>query len=239
MSNSHIRSGILLLSLFLQILSASGQARAYLFPGIGSDERIFEQITLNGHYELVHISYPVPARNATMREYAAELGKQIDTSRKYILIGVSIGGMLCTELADLLKPEKVIIISSAKCRQELPFRYRFQKAIPLNKLTPKGLIKLGAKILQPVVEPDRNKRKETFKSMLRSKNKTYLKRSVNMIINWSRKSYDQRIIHIHGTKDHTLPLRHVKADHIIQNGSHMIALTKGEEINQLLLSLIE
>lgn len=154
-------------------------------------------------------------------------------------MGTSLGGMLATEMTDFLKPEKTIIISSAKCRKELPHRYRFQRAIPLHKLVPKGMMKWGAKIMQPIVEPDRNKEKEIFKSMLEDKDKRFVKRSVNMIINWGRDSYDERIIHIHGDKDNTLPIKKVKYDYLIKDGSHMMTLTRGKELSGLIFEILE
>lgn len=210
----------------------------YLFPGQGSDERIFSKITPNPHFRIAHVAYPIPERGATMKDYAHVLSKQIDTSEKYIFIGVSLGGMICSELADFLTPEKIIIISSAKCRKELPFRYRFQKAVPLNKIIPKRLIKWGAQLLQPIVEPDRKKNKEVFKSMLKNKSPKYYKRTVNMIINWNRENSNDTIIHIHGTNDHTIPMRNIKANYKIDKGSHMMTLTRGEEINDLILSIL-
>jgi len=234
-----MRTTITLVFLMLLLRLWSGtKTHVYLFPGLGSDERIFEKINLDSSYILVNIRYPVPAKGSTMKEYARTLIPQIDTSTNYLFIGVSIGGMICVELAEVLKPGKVIIISSAKCRKELPFRYRFQSAIPLNKIIPKGIIKTGAKFLQPLVEPDRNKNKNTFKHMLRKKDKAYLKRSVDMIINWQRTEYNHTIVHIHGTKDHTLPIRQIKASHVIKKGSHMMALTRGEEMNVLILSIL-
>ncbi|MBL7919003.1 MAG: alpha/beta hydrolase [Bacteroidia bacterium] len=182
--------------------------------------------------------YPIPEKGATMKEYASLLRKQIDTTGAYSFIGVSLGGMLCSELTDILHPQKVIIISSAKCRKELPFRYRFQKSIPIYKLFPKGAIKFGARMLQPIVEPDRNKNKAIFKSMLKNKNAKFLKRSVNMIIRWDKRNYDSTIIHIHGTKDHTLPIRKTKPTIVIEKGSHMMTLTRGKEIEVLLNEIL-
>lgn len=92
--------------------------------------------------------------------------------------------------------------------------------------------------LQPIVEPDRNKEKVTFESMLQKKNKFYMKQSVNLIINWDRVTFSKNIIHIHGSNDHTLPIKNIKADFIIKNGSHMMTLTNGEEINMLIMSLL-
>lgn len=211
----------------------------YLFPGQGSDERIFEEIKLEPHYRIINVVYPVPEANTSLKDFALQIGKQVDTSRRYIFIGVSLGGMISSELAEMMKPEKVIIISSAKCRDELPLRYKFQKKIPVYKLVPKAMIKMGAQILQPIVEPDRKKNKDTFKSMLGKKDKLYLKRTVGMIINWEKKTYNNKIIHIHGTNDHTLPYRKVKANYKVNKGSHMMTLTKGQEINLLINKILQ
>jgi pimeloyl-ACP methyl ester carboxylesterase len=210
----------------------------YLFPGEGSDERIFSKIKFDTNFRVVHVTFPTPKAGATMSDYARVISSQIDTGGKYIFIGVSLGGMLCCELADYLEPEKIIIISSAKCRNELPFRYRFQSTVPINKLVPKGMIKSGARFLQPIVEPDRKLHEDVFNSMLKSKNPDYYKRTVDMILNWKRDKINHNIIHIHGTNDHTIPIRNVKADYKIADGSHMMTLTRGEEINKIIQSIL-
>jgi hypothetical protein len=229
---------VLSLSLLSTLSHSQNKTTIYLFHGQGSDERIFSALKPDSNFHIVNVIYPIPEKGTSLKEYAHILSKQVDTGSKYIFIGMSLGGMICCELADSMKPEKVIIISSAKYRSELPFRYRFQKTIPINAIVPAGLIKLGALILQPIVEPDRNKNKSTFKSMLKSKDPRYLKRTSNMIIHWDKKTYNPKIIHIHGTNDHTLPYRHVKAGHTIKNGSHMMTLTRGEEINALINSIL-
>jgi esterase/lipase len=210
----------------------------YYIPGQGADHRLFNNIELGENYEVRFVKYKIPNRGEKMEAYARRLATQIDTTQSFVLMGTSLGGMLATEMTDFLNPEKTIIISSAKCRKELPQRYRFQRAIPLHKLVPKGMMKWGAKIMQPIVEPDRNKEKETFKSMLEDKDKRFMKRSVNMIINWERESYDDKIIHIHGNKDNTLPIKKVKYDYLMEGGSHMMTLTRGKEMSELLKKIL-
>lgn len=230
-----------LLLIMALALNSFGQnnTKVYLLPGQGSDERLFSKIQLDSTFETVNIALPVPEKGMKMKEFAHIVSKQIDTTENFILIGTSMGGMVCCELAEFLKPEKVIIISSAKCRSELPFRYRFQHKIPLNKIVPKRLVKIGAQILQPIVEPDRKLHKDIFKSMLKAKTPFYYKWTVNMIINWEKETCNENIIHIHGTKDHTLPIRNIKANYIIDNGSHMMTLTRGEEINKLINEILK
>lgn len=231
------------LSLYIVILSCMmlrAQTTIYFFPGQGSNKRIFDSLEIDPSFNKVFIEYPVPKRGTSLKEFAKELSVQIDTTQPFILIGVSLGGMLCSEMNEYLHPQKVIIISSAKNRKELPFRYRFQRVIPLYAILPALLLKGGAKMMQPIVEPDRNKNKSTFKAMLNDKKPKYIKRTIRMIVNWKLRSNSEKIIHIHGTKDHTLPYRKIKTvDHTIKKGSHMMTLTRAKELSAVLKEILK
>ena len=211
----------------------------YLFPGQGSDERLFKHLELPAGYDTMHISYPVPEKGETLAAYALRFLEEIDTSSAYILMGVSLGGMICTELSDTLSPLHTILISSAKAVHELPGKYTFQKHMPLNRILPKRVIKGGARLLQGIVEPDRKQDKPTFKDMLKEKDPLYLKRTVDMIVNWDRLIYSDRIVHIHGDRDHTLPIKNVQPDYILDGGSHMMMLTRAAEINQIIAEILK
>lgn len=230
---------VLFISFFATITYAQ-KPTIYLFPGQGSDYRIFDSIQFDSSYAIVHIQYGIPPKGITLREFAYSLSSQIDTTNPVILIGVSMGGMICSELVSVLHPHKTILLSSAKCRNELPIRYRFQKYVPMYKIFPKRLLYWGALVLQPLVEPDRNVCKSTFKSMLSAKHPLYIKRTIGMITTWDKKICDSTsIIHIHGTNDHTLPIRNIKPQYTISNGSHMMTLTRGREIQTILKQLLE
>ncbi len=211
----------------------------YVFPGQGSDERLFSKLDLEDNFDVRHIVYPIPEKGETMQSFALKLVPQIDTTVPYFFLGTSLGGMLSVELTEILSPEKTIIISSAKSKQELPNRYGFMKKVPIYKLFRGRGLKTGARIMQPIVEPDRNTEKEIFKSMLRSKNPKYMKRTVAMIVEWERQKFSDKIVHIHGKKDHTLPFRNVKADFVVETGSHMMTLTRPQEIKTILAYILE
>jgi pimeloyl-ACP methyl ester carboxylesterase len=210
----------------------------YLFPGQGSDKRIFDSLTFDTSYSIVNIDYGMPPKGCSLHDFALLLSKQIDTTKPSILIGVSMGGMICSELSDIIPTEKVILISSAKFRDELPFGYRFQKYIPIYKVFPAPLLRIGALVAQPIVEPDRNTCKSTFRSMISAKKPQYIKRTIHMIITWDKKTYNPKIIHIHGSADNTLPIKHISPNYIITNGSHMMCLTRGGEINLLIQNIL-
>jgi esterase/lipase len=173
-----------------------------------------------------------------MQDYAKQLSEQIETKNKIILIGVSIGGMLASEISEIVDCERVIVISSAKTRLELPKMYRIFKNFQIQKAFPPAFLKRMAKILQPIVEPDQNKENAVFKEMLNDKSPLFLKRTVNMIVKWNRTENVKNIVHIHGDNDNTIRLKHVKADYVIKGGSHMMALTKGKEVSDLVNEIL-
>ncbi|MDZ4665586.1 MAG: alpha/beta hydrolase [Bacteroidota bacterium] len=219
---------------------AHSQTTIYFFAGQGSDKRIFDSLDIDPKFKKIFIEYPVPKRGTSLKQFAKELSVQIDTTQPFILLGVSLGGMICCEMTEYLHPQKVIIISSAKTRKELPFRYKFQRYIPLYAILPAIVLRGGAKLMQPIVEPDRNKNKKTFKAMLHDKKPKFIKRTIRMIVNWKKKESSTNIYHIHGTKDHTLPYRKLKnIDYTISKGSHMMTLTRAEEISKVFEQILE
>ena len=211
----------------------------YLFPGQGSDARLFKHLELPPGYDTVNISYPIPNKRESLHTFALRFIEQIDQSSPYILMGVSLGGMICTELTDTLAPLKTILISSAKGIHELPNRYTFAQNVPINRLIPKRITKGSARLLQGIVEPDRKYDKETFKDMLKKKDPLYMQRTVDMIVQWERVTYSPSIVHIHGNTDHTIPIKNVQYDYLVEEGSHMMMITKAREINLILAEILK
>lgn len=232
---------LLLTLAFVSMTKAEGSTKTkiYLIPGQGSDSRIYSNIQFPDNFETVHIKYELPAEGETMKSYAKKMAKQIPEEEGFIIIGVSLGGMIATEIAEIKSPNKVILISSAKNATELPARYNFQKNIPLYKMVGPKLSKSGAQFLQPIVEPDSKNEAATFQAMMEDKDPVFLKRTIQMIIEWDKQSNSCDIIHIHGNKDKTIPIKHVDYDYLVENGSHMMTLTRGDELSEILCEILE
>ncbi|MEX2483268.1 MAG: alpha/beta hydrolase [Brumimicrobium sp.] len=220
-------------------VNAQEKKNIYLFPGQGSDCRIFSKLEFDtNRFEVSCFDYGVPMKDESLEDFALRISKYIDTTREFVLIGVSLGGMLCTELAHQINPSKTIIISSAKTMHELPKKYTLQRQVNLYKVIPANWYKKGALFLQPIVEPDRRNEKSTFKAMLKKKSPLYFKRTVKMLVLWNRTSCTEEIIHIHGDKDHTIPLDNLKPSYIVKNGSHMMTLTRARDINKIIINTL-
>jgi len=196
----------------------------YLIPGQGGDERLFEKI----------IEFKNPDEDETMSQYARRLSAQIDTNMAFSLVGVSLGGMIAVEMSKFLEPEKLIIISSAKTKDELPPKIRWSKYLGLHKILGGNFYKRITNLGRPLFEPDSRKNQEVFTAMINDKDPLFMQRAVNCVLNWDNTEYRKDIIHIHGSKDHVIPIRNVKNPIRIENGSHMMVLTEGEKISKVL-----
>jgi hypothetical protein len=214
------------------------RTKVYLIPGQGFDYRVFNNLELTENFDTVYIHYVVPDKKSELKQYARILAQKIDTTEKFSLIGVSFGGMVCSEMCEFLNPEKVILISSAKARKEIPLGYKMFKYLPINLLIPGFLYKASGQILRPIFEPDEKLANGLFKDMLHSSNNQFMKQSTKMIINWNKKTFSDKIIHIHGTSDNTLPFRNIKTNYTINKGSHMMVFTRSEEINAIVNKIL-
>lgn len=207
--------------------------RVYLIPGQGADARLFKDLKLE-NCETTVLLFPVPEKNELLPDYAKRMAKQIDTTQKFSLVGVSMGGMVAIEMSKFIDPEKVVIISSAKGREELPARYRFMTHVPLYKMFPGKILKKLANVARPIVEPESKRNTPVFKAMIDAKDPKFMERSIHMIVNWKNNEAPSNVVHIHGTKDKTLPARNIKNAITVKGGGHMVTLIRAGEISTIL-----
>lgn len=215
-------------------IHAQSNKTIYLIPGTGADERLFQEISIDTH-QVVLLDYLLPEKKENFQSYVQRMAEQIDTTTDFSLVGVSLGGMIAVELSELLSPSETIIIASAKGRAELPQRYRMFRWLPLHRIIGGRTMKFGTKLGQPLFEPMKDEHQTLFKSMINQKEPYFMKSAVRWIVGWEREIYPDNIIHIHGRQDHTLPIKCVTTDHVL-DGGHMITLTHAAEVSELLNS---
>ena len=105
--------------------------KMYAIPGLGTTQELFINIRIK-NTEIIVLDWPIPSANDTMQSYAKKFLPLIDTSNPFYLMGVSFGGMICTELSKLISPVKTFLISTCKTRQELPWFIKTLKHIPIH-----------------------------------------------------------------------------------------------------------
>lgn len=204
----------------------------YILSGLGADERVFQRLDLSG-FTATFIKWIIPKDKETIENYATRLLDQI-TSKKPILIGLSFGGLIAVEIAKQIKTEKVILIASAKTKNEIPFYYRFAGQLGIHKLLPTRLLKSSNFITNWFFGTSSTFDKQLLKQILIDTDPTFLKWAIEKVVTWTNRTQTKNVFHIHGTSDKILPVNFVNCNLKIKNGGHLMTLNKADELNKIL-----
>lgn len=208
----------------------------YLFSGLGADERAFQKLDFTG-FQVNHISWIDPKEHEPLELYAARLKDQIRTPNP-ILVGLSFGGMVAIEVAKQIQTEKIILLSSAKTKSEIPFYFRFAGRLRLQRLIPVRFFKRSNAITNWFFGAESVFEKDLLKQILHDTDPRFLKWSLDKITRWSNETIPPNTFHIHGSKDRILPIRFVRGHIPINHGGHLMVLNRSAEINALLKELL-
>ena len=209
----------------------------YIFSGLGADERMFQKIDFRNH-SVTYIRWISPDKDELIENYVKRLLVQIPTEQP-VLIGLSFGGMVAIELAKQIKTEKVIIIASAKTKNEIPFYYRWIGRVGLNYILPISLLKHSNFVTNWLFGAKANSEKQLLKSILSETDSAFLMWAIGKIVAWENITSVNNVFHIHGTSDRILPFRFVTCDYIIENGNHFMTLNKAGEVSEIINEILK
>ncbi len=204
--------------------------KIYCISGLGADERAFSKLTVEG-YQLHIIQWLEPFKNEIIGAYATRMREPIN-EKNPILMGLSFGGMICTEIAKQITVEKIILISSVKSLHELPFWMRAVAKLKLNKVVPLKRTSKFSEAIQNLFLGISTPEEKAVVAVSRKKdNKEYIYWAVNEVINWKNNWQHHSTFHIHGDADRMFPVKRVKATYIIKNAGHFMIMNRAEEVS--------
>lgn len=120
-------------------------------------------------------------------------------------MGVSFGGMLCSIIAQELKPKALVLISSAANSKEIPMHYKIAAKTHLIELFPGTGIKYSTKFLKYIF----GSKSKLLERYIKEMDIDYCKKCALLICNWEgvkEVPEDLPFIHIKGSKDLVLPV---------------------------------
>ncbi|MBC7851692.1 MAG: alpha/beta hydrolase [Chitinophagaceae bacterium] len=153
------------------------------------------------------------------------------------MVGVSMGGMVATEIATRLNPAQTVLISSVPSSSQIPFYFKWASKFNLQQLVPVSLFK-SASILKRFFTTETPEDKIILKQLIRESDPVFVKWAMDAILKWDGPGSLINYVHIHGTRDELLPLRFTKPTHKIAKGGHLMVLNRADEINQILSEVL-
>lgn len=206
----------------------------YLLSGLGADRRVFDFVDLSG-FKANHIAWIQPVDNEAIEDYARRLLSQINTPCP-ILLGVSFGGIMAIEIGKLVDFEKIVLVSSAQTRFDIPFYFRLIGRLNINKLIPTNLFKKVNALTYWFFGVKTEREKELLREIIHGTDIIFLRWAIDKIVNWRSEILLKEVIHIHGDTDRILPLK--TADFTICGGGHLMIVNKTDEIGQILTNTL-
>lgn len=198
-----------------------------MIGGLGADERVFKFLKLNSDFEILRWINPDPKEE--LESYANRLLKQINQDEEFGLLGVSFGGIVAIEISKIIKPKKLILISSVESSSQLPKSYISIGKTRILNLIPNSLIKPPKQIMGFLFGAQNI---ELLEQIINDTKPEFIRWALNTIIDWSNISTPIAVIRIHGTNDKLIPLKGSAIT--IKNGGHFMIVDKADEISNLI-----
>jgi pimeloyl-ACP methyl ester carboxylesterase len=208
----------------------------YCISGLGADERAFSKLKING-YTLKVIPWILPHKQESIAHYAKRMRAGI-TEENPVLMGLSFGGMMCTEIAKQIHVHKIIIISSIKSSSELPLWMKTVALLKLNKIVPLKSTRLTQPIQNKMLGVQTEEEKTLVAGLRKEADLPYVNWAVHQAINWKNYWHHPGIYHIHGDKDNMFPIKNIKADYTIKNAGHFMIMNRADEVSACINSIL-
>lgn len=210
----------------------------YCMPGLAANPSIFEMIRLPEEKFKIHwLDWLLPKKRENLRDYSARLCKKIEHENP-VLIGVSFGGVIVQEIAQLIKVRRVIIISSVKSEKELPRRMRFARCTKFFKVLPTSLARYVDALEKVAVGDFAKKRAKLYKKYLSITDTRYLDWAIEQMVCWKRPEPFPGVVHIHGDKDEIFPFRYINGCIVVPGGTHVMIINRFRWFNDHLEEII-
>lgn len=205
----------------------------YLIPGVGANDKVFQNLDLTGH-DIVHLKWPKHKKNEHIETYVKKLLPQIKKDTKPVLLGMSFGGVVAIELAKLINPEKVIIISSIKTYHERPLKFLFLNSVKFHRLVPGKLVIKFRFWMNWLLGKLTMHDFELIEDMLRDADIEFNEWAVDQVIHWKNEVIPDNLVHIHGTRDRIFPDFYVKGAIWVKGGTHFMVVNRAKEISKVI-----
>lgn len=210
----------------------------YFMPGLAANSSIFEYIKLpEDQFEMHMLEWIIPGSNEKLEDYAIRMNRYIKHDN-IVLIGVSFGGVVIQEMSNHINVRRLIIISSVKCKDELPRRMRFSAKTGLHKFLPISLLDYIDHFEKFAVNDFLKKRARLYRKYLSVRNHKYLTWAIEHMVRWNCDKPREGIIHIHGDKDLIFPYKYIGECITVKGGTHIMIINRFRWFNKNLPEII-
>jgi pimeloyl-ACP methyl ester carboxylesterase len=205
----------------------------YLIPGMGADKRLFQNFHLpKGRVH--HLDWIKHGNSSNLAEYASLMADRITTKRN-IVIGSSMGGMVTVEIAKIIKPLGAVLVSAPSGRHEFPQSLKSLSKLRLHRaLNPKQVMKVS-KLCDLFMGFKSREQRAMFYDMLENNGADFLHFSVGAVLEWSNTTPPPvPFIQILGSNDKLFNQSKIRNAIMLDGSGHFTAFERGAEVSKII-----
>lgn len=208
----------------------------YLIPGLGADERVFQRWQLVGQ---VHIMSWLSPQSATepLAHYAARLAAAVPVAQACWLVGVSFGGLLALEIAQLRPLARVVLVSSLAGPHELPWPLRVARATGLDRLVPPTLLQKLPRAAKWAFGVKTKGEYVLLRQIIADTDPAFAQWAIGQLLRWRGVPGPGPTARLHGTHDRLLPPPAASIDCLVAGAGHFLVVSHATQISQFLNQL--
>jgi pimeloyl-ACP methyl ester carboxylesterase len=210
--------------------------KVYFLSGIGADHRLFVHLTLPPGFVAEYLNWIPHKDKETLQSYAARMAEGIDAKEPFVIIGMSLGGIIAVEIAKLTSPACTIIISSVPTDTQLPPFYRIATKMHLHRLIPATIYKLGTAVKNFLTMKGKENRM-LMRSIIWSGDDRFIRWGLDAVLKWKNNTVPQRFYHIHGSRDLVFPFTYT-SPHYVLKGGHMLVMKNPQHLNRIIHKIL-
>ncbi len=211
--------------------------KVYFISGIGADHRFFIHTRLPKGYEAVYLDYIPHQQKESLPAYARRLAEKIDPSVPFALVGLSLGGIMATEIAKIKQPDFTILIASVPLSSHLPRYYSFAKRLGLHRMMPGAFFKVLAAI-KHIFSFKTWSDKRLILAVIWEGDSKFINWAVNAVLEWNNAILPPNLYHIHGTRDEVFPISLTRPTHRIEKGGHLLVMSKADRVSAIIQEIL-
>jgi len=185
----------------------------HFFPGMGATSEMYCSPWRELSDSVFH-DWPKSKGETSIEELAKRLITEQGIQKGDTVIGTSLGGMVACEIANQIELEKLVLIGSAVCQEEINSLLKLLH--PLIDFAPLQFIRLSAGSLP-----------SDLSGMFSKSDPEFIRNMCKAIFRWEGLKVDVKLQRIHGKHDRVIPLPEGTEDPVA--GGHLIVMTHAAE----------
>ncbi|TPG62870.1 alpha/beta fold hydrolase [Hymenobacter nivis] len=202
---------------------------------MGADERVFQRWQLAGEAHILNWLPPQPAAEP-LAHYAARLAAAVPVAQACWLVGVSFGGLLALEMAQLRPLARVVLISSLAGPHELPWPLRVARALGLDRLVPPALLQQLPWAARWAFGVKTQGEYALLRQIIADTDPAFAQWAIGQLLRWRGVPGPGPTARLHSARDRLLPPT-TGIDCLVAEAGHFLVVSHAAQISQVLNQL--